>query len=96
MEDPNFSTYINLSLVQTRMQAQGIGMRSIPEVQHNPRTAWLPSRSFPAYPEVFSFIGFDEKMQPLFVALTYAENQFFALDVKRATESELARYWCAG
>ncbi len=78
------------------MQELGVKMKSVPQVQHNPRTVWLPSRSFPGYPEVFSFIGFDAEIRPLFVALAYVENQFFALDVRLATESELARYWCAG
>ena len=94
MEDFNFSTYINLSRVQSQMQARGIRMKSVPEVQHNPRTIWLPSRSFPGYPEVFSFIGFTAEVQPFFVALTYVENQLFALDVRLATEAELSRYWC--
>ncbi len=71
-------------------------MKSLPDVQHNPRTVWLPSGTLIGYPEVFSFIGFDTQMKPLFVALTYVESQFFALDVRLATESELARYWCAG
>lgn len=96
MGEFNFSTYINLSRVQSRMQARGIRMKSVPEVQQNLRTIWLPSRSFPGYPEVFSFIGHDEEMRPFFVALTYVESQFFALDVRLATEVELARYWCSG
>ena len=96
MEDFNFSPYINLNRVQSRMQAQGIRMKSVPEVQHNSSTVWLPSRSFPGYPEVFSFIGFDADMRPFFVALTYVENQFFALDVRLATTAELTRYWCPG
>lgn len=96
MENFNFSTYINLSRVQSRMQARGIGMKTVPQVQHNPRTVWLPSRSFPDYPEVFSFIGHDTEMRPFFVALTYVESQFFALDVRLATEAELSRHWCPG
>jgi len=96
MESFEFSAYINISRVQSKMQGQGIRMKSVPEVQHSPYTVWLPSRIFPNYPEVFSFIGFDAEMRPFFVALTYVENQFFALDVRLATESELARYWCPG
>lgn len=96
MADFNFSTYIDLSRVQSRMQERGIGMKSVPEVQHNPRTVWLPSGSFPGYHEVFSFIGFDAQVRPFFVALAYVETKFFALDVRAAIEAELARYWCAG
>jgi hypothetical protein len=96
MEPLDFSTHINISRVQSKMQERHIRMKSIPEVQHNPRTVWLPSHNLIGYPETFSFIGFDTEMQPLFVALTYVESQFFALDVRRATESELARYWCSG
>jgi len=70
-------------------------MKSVAEVQHNPRTVWLPSRGFPGYPEVFSFISFDAQMRPFFVALAHVETRFFALDVRTATEAELARYWCA-
>lgn len=96
MESFEFSAYINLSRVQSRMQAQHIRMKSIPEVQHSPYTVWLPSRVFTNYLEVFSFIGFDTEMRPFFVALTYVENQFFALDVRLATAAELTRYWCPG
>ncbi len=96
MENFDFSSYISLIRVQTRMQERTISMKSVPQVQHNPRTVWLPSRSFPGYPDVFSFIGFDAEMLPFFVALTYIEGQFFALDVRKATESEIARYWCSG
>lgn len=96
MEDFDFSTYINLSRVQSQMQASGIRMKSPSEVQHNPRTVWLPSRSISGYPEVFFFIGYDAEMRPFFVALAYVESQFFALNVRLATEAELARYWCSG
>lgn len=96
MADFNFSTHIDLSRVQSQMLERRIRMKSVLEVQHNPRTVWLPSRSFPGYPEVFSFIGFDAQMRPFFVALAYVESKFFALDVRAATEAELARHWCAG